>query len=126
VVGAWPLISFLWLVVTGYFGFGSLSRRDWPVLLPLALALTAREGLALHSMGEIEPQFVLLSVRNRHSAVQWLFSLFVGNLGRDPFTFLMHANGVLGALATVPLYLFVRQRTNSRSAGMLEIGRAHV
>ena len=119
IVGAWPLMAFLWLVATGYFGFASLGRRDWPVLASLVLALIAREALALHSIGEIEPQFVLQSVRNRHSAVQWLFSLFVGHLARDPFAFLMHVNGVLGALATIPLYLLVRQRTNSRMAGML-------
>ena len=118
-VGVWVLITFLWLVVTGQFGFASLSRRDWPAVVPLALALIAREALALHSMGEIEPQFVLQSVRNRHSAVQWLFSLFFEQLSHDPFAFLMHVNGVLGALASVPLYLFVRQRANSRTAGML-------
>ena len=113
-IGILPLVAFLWLAVSGYFGYGSPRREDWPALIVFLLALGIREGYARHAIEEIEIHFFYGVFPNRHSVVYPLLQMFLQPLARDPYLFMMHVNGVLGALATLPLYMFVRQRTNSR------------
>jgi hypothetical protein len=45
--------------------------------------------------------------------------MFFWPLATDSAAFAFHVNGVAGALATLPLYLFIRQRTNDERAGFL-------
>lgn len=118
VVGVAVLISFLWLTLTGFFGYASADRGDWVGLVPFALALVVREGFALHSVQEIEIQFAQGPV-GRHSVVYPLLQMFFVPLVRDPHRFTMHMNGVLGALACLAMYRFVRQRAGNRAAGFL-------
>lgn len=125
--GVFPLVAFLWLCVSGYFTWGSARRSDWVALPPFVLALLLREGFTLHSLQEIVISFThgvslagpsLLPV-GRHSIVYPLLQIFFVPLVDDAQAFVLHMNGVLGALATLPLYLFVRQRTGSRAGGFL-------
>jgi len=117
-VGALPLCVFLWLVVTGYFGFASPEPADWVAIVPFATALVVREALTLHSIEEIEIHFFSGHVPNKHSFVQPLLEMFIVRFARDPQSFAMHVNGILGAVASLPLYLFVRHRTASRIVGV--------
>jgi hypothetical protein len=118
-IGVLPLMAFLWLAVAGAFGYGSPRREDWPVLLAFLLALAVREGYARHGIEELEIYFYYGEFPNRHSVVHALYQMFVQSLGTDPYRLMMHVNGILGALATLPLFLFVRQRTDSRMAAGL-------
>ena len=117
--GVFLLIGFLWLVVSGYFGYASARRDDWVALIPFTLALVIREAYARHSIQEMELFFYFGVFPNRHSIVQPLFAMFFQRLAADPYWFMMHVNGTLGAVAALPLYLFVRQRSQSRMAGVL-------
>ena len=118
-MGILPLMAFLWLALCGVFGYGSPRREDWPALLVFLLALGIREGYARHAIEELEIYFYYGAFPNRHSAVHQLFQMFMQPLASDPYWFMMHVNGVLGALATLPLFLFVRQRTRSRMTAAL-------
>lgn len=118
VVGAAVLVSFLWLVVAGCFGYASAGREDWVGLVPFAVALILRECFTLHSVQEIEIQFAQGPV-GRHSVVYPLLQMFFVPLVRDPHRFTMHMNAMLGAFACLAAYLFVRQRLESRTAGFL-------
>lgn len=118
VVGVAVLVSFLWLTLTGCFGYASAGREDWVGLVPFALALVVRECFTLHSVQEIEIQFAHGPV-GRHSVVYPLLQMFFVPLVRDPHRFTMHMNAMLGAFACLAAYLFVRQRLESRSAGFL-------
>jgi hypothetical protein len=118
VVGVLPLVGFLWLCVSGWFTWGSACRSDWVALPPFLLALVVREAFTLHSLQEIVIYFARGPV-GRHSIVYPLLQMFFVPLVSDSQAFVFHMNGVLGALATLPLYLFVRQRTGSRTAGFL-------
>ncbi|MBI3781965.1 MAG: hypothetical protein HY270_01050 [Deltaproteobacteria bacterium] len=109
------LITALWLAASGQFTFATWNRTDWVALLPFALALLVRERLVLHSIQEIEIQFAGGPV-GRHSVVYPLFQLFYSRLVHNPQSFTFHINALLGALAVLPLYLFVRQRTESLAA----------
>ena len=116
------LVGFLWLAVSGYFGYGSARRGDWVSLVPGCVALIVREMFTLHSVEGIEIQFATgiqfaQGPVGRHSVLYPLLQMFFVPMVRDPQSFTMHVNGVLGALATLSMYLFVRQRTASRSAG---------
>ena len=117
-LGVLCLAGFLWLVLSGWFGYGSAGRGDWVGLVAFGVALIVREGLTVHSVQEIEIQFARGPV-GRHSVVYPLLQLFFAPLVRDAQAFTMHMNGVLGALACLSLYLFVRQRLESRTAGVL-------
>lgn len=117
-LGSLPLVSFLWLVLAGFFGYGSARRSDWPAIPPFLLALLVREFLTLHSIAEIEIQFAVGHV-TRHSVAYPLIQLYFGAIVTDLHAFVLHMNGIVGSLATLPLYLFVRQRTGSRTAGFL-------
>lgn len=108
----------LWLGLTGGFGFASAGRRDWPALLPFLLALLVRELLTLHTVEEIEIKFAV-GPAVKHSVVYALLQLFLVPVVEDTHRLTMQMNAVLGALATVPLYVFVRQRVGSRSAAIL-------
>jgi hypothetical protein len=112
------ITAILWLVVSGYFGYGSACRRDWVGLVPFLVALVLREVFTLHSVQEIEIQFAHGPV-GRHSIVYPLLQMFFIPIVRDTQSFTMHMNGVLGAIACLGMYLFVRQRVGSRSAGFL-------
>lgn len=119
-VGVLPLVAFLWLVVSGFFGWGSLSRADWPAVVVFLLALGIREGIARHAIGDNELYFHLGVSYHRHSVVHPLLQMFLQRLARDPYAWMLHVNGALGALAVLPLFLFVRQRTGSvRTAGLV-------
>ncbi|HLY37206.1 MAG TPA: hypothetical protein VKU61_04180, partial [Candidatus Binatia bacterium] len=117
-IGALPLCAFLWLTMTGYFGFASPEPADWVAIVPFAIALVVREVLTLHSIEEIEIHFFSGRAPNKHSFVQPLLEMFMVRFARDPQRFAMHVNGILGAVASLPLYLFVRHRTASRIAGV--------
>lgn len=117
-LGALPLAAFLWLVLTGWFGYGSARRSDAVAAIPFVIALIVREIFTLHSVQEIEIQFARGPV-GRHSVVYPLLQMFFEPLVRDRHVFTMHLNAVLGALACPALYLFVRNRLDSRTAGFL-------
>jgi hypothetical protein len=112
------LISFLWLAATGAFGYATLRPEDALALLPCLVALAIREGLTLHSIQEIEIQFAT-GLTVRHSVIYPVFQLFFAPLVANSQAFLCHLNGVLGAVAVLPLYLFVRQRTGHWQAALL-------
>jgi hypothetical protein len=116
--GVAGVAGLFWLTVTGFFGYGSASRTDRIALLPFAVALVLREGFTLHSVEGIEIQFARGPI-GRHSVVYPLLQELYTPLASDPHAFTMHLNGVLGALACLPIYLFVRQRLASRTAGFL-------
>jgi hypothetical protein len=118
-IGVLPFITFLWLAVSGGFGYGSPTREDWPALVPFVLALGLREGWARHGIQDVEVYF-FWGQFSRHSVLHTLLQMFLQPLAPgDPFRFMTHVNGVLGAVATLPLYLFVRQRTGLRMAGLV-------
>jgi hypothetical protein len=112
------LAMFLWLLLSGFFGYGSARRSDWVAILPFSVALAVREIFTLHSIQEIEIHFARGPVV-KHSVVYPVLQLFFAPLVRDLHSFTMHMNGVLGALAALSMYLFVRQRLRSRAAGFL-------
>jgi hypothetical protein len=116
--GVMSLTGFLWLIVSGFFGYGSARRGDWIGLVPFFVALTVREIFTLHSVQEIEIQFAQGPI-GRHSLVYPLFQMFFVPIVGDTQSFTMHMNGILGALACLGLYLFIRQRLPSRAAGFL-------
>ncbi len=118
IFGILPLIGFLWLCATGYFTFGSARQSDWVALLPFSVALLLRELFTLHSLQEIVIYFAR-DFWGRHSIVYPLLQLFFVPLVDDAQAFVTHMNGVLGAFAALALYLFVRQRTGSRTAALL-------
>jgi hypothetical protein len=114
VLVVFPVVAFLWLAMSGRFGFGGLERRDWPALFPLGLAFVAREGLAHHTIQSIQACFFYGTFRGRHNFVLAALNDFLQR-GSNPFLLVTHVNGVAGALASVPLYLFARHRTGSRA-----------
>src|SRR5262249_53908873 len=75
--------------------------------------------LTLHSIEEIELHFYTGYVPDKNSVVHPLFQAFIGRVAQDPYAFMMHVNAWMGALATVPLFVFTRQRTGSTSAAFL-------
>jgi hypothetical protein len=117
-LGAAAVVTLLWLALSGSFGYGSARRSDWVALVPFVIALAIRELLTIHSVQEIELQFVR-GPYDKHSVVYPLLQIFFLPFVDDAHRFTMHMNGVLGALACLPLYLFVRQRLESRTAGFL-------
>ncbi len=116
--GVLPLVAFLWLIISGFFGYGAARRSDWVGLVPFCVALGVREIFTLHSVQEIEIQFAQGPI-GRHSVVYPLLQMFFLPLVRDPQWFTMHMNGVFGAVACLSLYLFVRHRFASRTAAFL-------
>jgi len=118
VLGIASLSGFFWLALCGSFTFGSARRADWVGLVPFVVALGVRAGLTLHSLQDFDSGFAQGPI-GRHSIVYPLLQMFFGPLVADPQTFTMRMNGVLGAFACLALYLFVRQRVESRAAGFL-------
>ncbi|MBI3785035.1 MAG: hypothetical protein HY270_16720 [Deltaproteobacteria bacterium] len=112
------LVVFLWLTLSGFFGYASSSRNDWPALIPFFVAWVVREVFTLHSIDQIDIQFEHGPL-GRHSIVYPLLQMFFAPMVRDTQSFTMHMNGVLGALAILPTYLFARQRIRSRGAGFM-------
>jgi hypothetical protein len=108
--------GFLWLAASGFPSNAGIERRDWIAGLPFVVALIVREAFTLHSVQEIEIQFAL-GPTGRHSVVYPLLQLLYSPFVADPHSFTMHLNGVLGAVACLPLYLFVRRGCDSPAAG---------
>ena len=117
-VGIFMLVAFLWLGASGLFGYGDADIDDWIGLVPFCIALLVREFLTLHSVEQIDIEFAQGPV-GRHSIVYPLLQLFFAPLVSDPHAFTMHLNGVFGSLAVLSAYLFVRERTGSRGAGLV-------
>jgi hypothetical protein len=117
-LGIFPVAAFLFLVASGWFGYASARRSDWVALLPLLVALADREVLTLHSVQEIE-SYLARGPIGRQSVVYPLFQMFFWPFTTDEQSFTFHVNGIAGALACLPLYLFVRQRTQSEVAAFL-------
>jgi len=117
-VGIFMLVAFLWLGASGLFGYGDADIDDWIGLVPFGIALLVREFLTLHSVEQIDIEFAQGPV-GRHSIVYPLLQLFFAPLVSDPHAFTMHLNGVFGSLAVLSAYLFVRERTGSRGAGLV-------
>jgi len=117
-VGVLLVAVFLWLVLTGAFGYAGAARGDWPALLAFIAALAIRALWARHSVQEIEIQFAHGPV-GRHSVVYPLLQLFFAPWVADPQAFTMSMNGLLGAVACLGMYQFVRLRLASRTAGFL-------
>ena len=117
-LGIVSIVALLWLTVAGFFGYDSARRSDWVGLVPFIVALGVRELFTLHSIQEIEIQFAQGPL-DKHSVVYPLLQMFFAPLVSDPHAFTMHMNGVLGAVACLSMYLFVRQRLESRTAGVL-------
>lgn len=107
----------LWLCAAGFFGYASTRRGDVLALGGFALALIVREGWALHSIDALELSFSR-DLFDRHSVLYPLLQAFFVAFAKDPEAAIMHANGIAGALAALPLYLFVRQRTASTHAAV--------
>ncbi len=116
--GTFSLVAFLWLAITGCYGYGSVQRSDWVGLIPFVIALVLREMFTVHSLQEIDIQFAHGPV-GRHTVVYPLLQIFFGAFVADTQAFTMHMNGWLGAAAVLASYLFVRQRLRSRQAGFL-------
>ncbi len=116
-LGIGIVVGALWLCATGSFGYGSPHRSDWVAVVPFLIALAVRELFTLHSVEEIELAFAT-GPTVKHSVVYALVQLFYAPLVDDAHAFTMHLNGGLGAFATLPLYLFVRQRVGNRAAGV--------
>jgi hypothetical protein len=117
-IGVLPLFTVLWLTISGYFGYGSARRDDWPALVVFVFALALRLGFARHGVEGNVLHFGRGGF-DSHSVVYAFYLLFLHPLARDPFKLQMRANAVLGALAVLPLYLFIRQRTGSRTTAVL-------
>jgi len=96
----------------------TVDRSNWVGLVPFLIALVVREIFTLHSVQEIEIQFAQGPV-GRHSVVYPLLQMLFTPMVRDPHRFVMHMNGVLGAVACLAMYFFIRQRLASRTAGFL-------
>ena len=118
-LGVMPLMIFLWLAASGLFGYGSPKRSDWVALVPFFAGLIACEALTLHSIEEIEIHFYTGYLPDKNSLLHPLFQMFMGRFATDPYSFMMHVNGTMEALAVLPLFLFVRQRTGSRMAAFV-------
>lgn len=116
-IGVLPLFAVLWLAISGYFGCGSARREDWPALVVLVVALALRLGFARHGVEGDVLHFG--SGSDSHSIVYAFYLSFLHPLARDPFKLQILSNAVLGALAVLPLYLFARQRTGSRTTAVL-------
>lgn len=117
-IGVLPLLTILWLAISGYFGYGSARREDWPALVVFVFALLLRLGFARHGVEGDVLHFGRFG-SDSHSIVYALYLSFLHPLARDPFELQIRTNAVLGALAVLPLYLFTRQRTGSRPTAML-------
>jgi hypothetical protein len=117
--GVIALAALLWLTAAGTFGFGSAGRSDSVGLVAFGVALVVREILTLHSVQDISIKFVDRPVIDGHSAIHPLLQLFFAPVVPDAQAFTMHLNGVFGALACLSLYLFVRQRLESRAVAFL-------
>src|SRR5690348_1166741 len=87
-------------------------------LAAFGVALVVREVLTRHSLEEIEVQFAQGPV-TRHSVVYPLFQLIYSPFVRDQQWVTMHVNGVLGSVAVLALYVFVRRRMGSRTAAFV-------
>jgi hypothetical protein len=111
------LISFFWLLLSGWFGWEFLDMESRLLALPVGVALIVREGFTIHATSDAEINFASGPTAS-HSVVYPLLQLFFVPLVRDPQTFTMHMNGLLGALATAPLYSFIKRRTGDRIAGL--------
>ncbi len=118
-IGVLPLIAFLWFVLSGYFGYGSPRRDDWPALLVFLFALGIREAYARHGIEGVELHFNWNNGFDRHSVVYTFYVMFLQPLARDPYRVVIHSNGILGAVAALPLYLFIRQRTGNPITALL-------
>lgn len=116
--GTLQLAALLWLFVSGFFGYGSVCRRDWVGLVPFAVAFVVREFFTLHSILELELHFAEGPI-GRHSVVYPLLQMFFTPIVRDPHSFTIQMNGILGAYACLPMYLFVRQRLGNRTPAFL-------
>jgi hypothetical protein len=108
------LMVFLWLAATGWFGLGRPARSDWPVLLPFVFALGLRELYASHGLENNELHFIWNEAFDRHSVLYTFYVAFIQSLPGDGFEWVTHANGVVGAIAAIPLYLFCERRTGSQ------------
>jgi hypothetical protein len=117
-LGIFAVGTLYWLALTGAFGYGFVRRGDWVGLLPFAAALVVREALTLHSIQEYEIQFAI-GPQDKHSFVYPMLQLLFTPLLNDPHWFVMHLNGVLGALACLFAYVFVRERLDDRFAAFL-------
>jgi hypothetical protein len=117
-IGVLPLFAVLWLAISGYFGYGSARREDWPALVVFVVALALRLGFARHGVEGNVLHFGRGGF-DSHSIVYAFYLLFLHPLARDPFKLQIRTNAVLGALAVLPLYLFIRQRTGSRTTAVL-------
>ncbi len=118
-LGVLPLMVFLWLAVSGFFGYGSPERSDWVALVPCLVGLIACEAFTLHSIEEIELHFYTGYLPDKNSILHPLFQMFMGRFAKDPYAFMMHLNGIMEAVAVLPLFLFVRHRTGSRLAAFV-------
>src|SRR5690348_4764503 len=92
------------LALPAVIGSSDRSRRtDWVALLPFVAGLIATEGFARHAPQEIEMYFYWGEFPGRHSVVHPLYEMFIQGLARDPYLLVMHVNGIIGALAVLPL-----------------------
>jgi hypothetical protein len=122
-LGGFGLVGFLWLALSGFFGYGSFDRRDWVGFVPFLVALAVRQIFTLHSVEGLEIQFTTQFEppygTGKHSLLYPLLQLFLVPIVPDTQPLLMTLNGCLGALTALSVYLFVRQRTGDRLAGFL-------
>jgi hypothetical protein len=113
-----------WLALTGGFGTGRLREEDQVILPITVLALAVRLVLVRAGNSEIRvylphDAFSGPWAADKHSLVYagWE-AVFFAVVGPANGAF-MRLNGVAGALATVPLYLFVRRRLDDPLAAAL-------
>ncbi len=118
-LAAVALTAFVLSVAFGAFGYASANRSDWPALVMFGIALVARELLAPHSLSETSVHLPYGASSDSHGILYFLFGKCFVETFDDGYAAAMHANALMGAAAVLPLYLFVRQRTESRAAGLL-------
>ena len=117
-IGSLSLITVLWLTMTGFFGYATARRDDWPAVAVFLLALGIRAGYARHGVEGDVLHFLGRRTTDSHSFVYTYYLKFIYGVARDPFRLQIHANAILAAVAALPLYLFVRRRTGDRMAAL--------
>ena len=116
------LFVFMWLFLTGFFGFCGLRRSDWAITAPVLAGLFMRLVLARHANSEITVYFHVQSLdalyTDKHSVVYALVKMLLAALMGTSHEVLFVFNAVVGALAAIPLYVYVSRRFDHRVAAL--------
>lgn len=121
---AFVALTFAWLFATGGFGLAGLCADDRRIAPVVALALFVRLFLVRLGNSEIRVYVPTTTFAggwlvDKHSVLYdaWM-AVFMSLWGPSRPAFML-VNAVVGALAVVPLYLFVSRRFEDRLAGCM-------